>query len=245
MIADGAHTVLNAWKAFKRGQFNQIPRILGMNRRDIANGSYPANSWLAYQYGWKPFLGSVYDNVQLLDRLLREDDATFTVQHSLKRDETFTRDDGSIGCTLNGTCKVKVGFTCKVLDSFVDGLDTSGVLNPLSIAWELVPFSFVVDWFVPVGAVLESLTATIGLQLLTGYQTMVDDQDVKVKMVSPRTGSPLYYRVLDPGDFHVKLFTFERVPLRDFPVPRLYANLNPFSTQRIISAAALIRQQLR
>jgi hypothetical protein len=29
-------------------------------------------------------------------------------------------------------------------------------LNPLAIAWELVPFSFVVDWFVGVGSYLDS-----------------------------------------------------------------------------------------
>lgn len=41
-------------------------------------------------------------------------------------------------------------------------LASSGVTNPLLVAWELVPFSFVVDWAIPVGAWLESLDAMLG-----------------------------------------------------------------------------------
>jgi hypothetical protein len=32
-----------------------------------------------------------------------------------------------------------------------------GVLDPLSVAWEVLPFSFVADWFIPIGTYLENL----------------------------------------------------------------------------------------
>jgi hypothetical protein len=38
-----------------------------------------------------------------------------------------------------------------------------GFINPLSVAWELVPFSFVVDWFGNVGQVLASFSDFAGL----------------------------------------------------------------------------------
>lgn len=31
-----------------------------------------------------------------------------------------------------------------------------GLKDPLSIAWELVPYSFVADWFIPIGAWLQA-----------------------------------------------------------------------------------------
>jgi hypothetical protein len=46
-----------------------------------------------------------------------------------------------------------------------------GFLNPALVAWELVPFSFVVDWFVNVGAVISSMTDFMGCTLKDPYHT--------------------------------------------------------------------------
>jgi hypothetical protein len=43
-------------------------------------------------------------------------------------------------------------------------LSALGITNPLLIAWEVVPYSFVVDWVLPVGTWLESLDALLGYQ---------------------------------------------------------------------------------
>ena len=42
-------------------------------------------------------------------------------------------------------------------------LQQLGLLNPASIAWELVPYSFVLDWFSNIGQVLGQFTAFAGL----------------------------------------------------------------------------------
>jgi hypothetical protein len=44
-----------------------------------------------------------------------------------------------------------------------------GLTNPLEIVWELLPYSFVLDWLVPVGRYLSVLDADMGLQFLDGY----------------------------------------------------------------------------
>jgi len=44
-------------------------------------------------------------------------------------------------------------------------LSQLGLVNPASLAWELVPFSFVVDWFANVGDFLASFTDTVGCTL--------------------------------------------------------------------------------
>jgi hypothetical protein len=43
-------------------------------------------------------------------------------------------------------------------------LASLGITNPLLVAWELVPFSFVVDWFLPIGNYLESLDSLLGYE---------------------------------------------------------------------------------
>jgi hypothetical protein len=50
-------------------------------------------------------------------------------------------------------------------------------------AWELVPFSFVVDWFVNIGDWLEALTPKLGIKILSEGYT------VKRKLLSLRTVS--------------------------------------------------------
>jgi hypothetical protein len=32
-----------------------------------------------------------------------------------------------------------------------------GLLDPLTVAWEIIPYSFVIDWFVPIGTYFENL----------------------------------------------------------------------------------------
>lgn len=46
-----------------------------------------------------------------------------------------------------------------------------GLVNPLEVAWELTPYSFVVDWFLPIGDAFSSLDATYGLSFSRGYST--------------------------------------------------------------------------
>ena len=40
-----------------------------------------------------------------------------------------------------------------------------GIINPQTWLWDNVPWSFVVDWWLPVGSFLSNLTALVGLTL--------------------------------------------------------------------------------
>jgi hypothetical protein len=66
-----------------------------------------------------------------------------------------------------------------------------GLLNPAAVAWELLPFSFVVDWFLPVGRYLEGLDVpmrfdhlggTIGYrrQVLTERENFIVNQTLRI-----------------------------------------------------------------
>jgi hypothetical protein len=46
-----------------------------------------------------------------------------------------------------------------------------GLTNPLSIAYEVTPFSFLADWFIPIGDFLSILDATLGFAFLSGSYT--------------------------------------------------------------------------
>jgi hypothetical protein len=46
-----------------------------------------------------------------------------------------------------------------------------GLINPAVVAWELVPFSFLVDWFIPVGKFLDSWTDQLGYDIQYPFST--------------------------------------------------------------------------
>jgi len=71
----------------------------------------------------------------------------------------------------DGVLVAKTGATLKITNPDLLLASRMGLINPLAIAWELVPFSFVVDWFTKFGDVLEAKTDFLGISLLDSYNT--------------------------------------------------------------------------
>jgi len=109
--------------------------------------------WLELRYAWRPLLKDVFDlseSIQQLDvprkRVVR---ASFHIKKVLANPIL-----GAFNASGEGryTKRIKAIISEKPF-SFPEYL---GLTNPESIAWELVPFSFVADWFIPIGNYLET-----------------------------------------------------------------------------------------
>lgn len=57
-------------------------------------------------------------------------------------------------------------------------LNQLGLTNPVEVVWELVPYSFVVDWFLDVGGWVSSLSAAVGVTFVEGSQTLMQKTDL-------------------------------------------------------------------
>ena len=91
-------------------------------------------------------------------------------------------------------------------------------------------FPILVDWFVPVGSFLECLTACSGISFIAGYTN--------------QSRQSQYDIVGNPGSCSVERFTFYRQKLTEFPDGEIFANQQPFNTERIADLLALLRQGL-
>lgn len=105
--------------------------------------------WLAFRYGVQPLAYSVSDALDYLDSkgvLYR------TVR---KREDLSSKPDLPHGATLLSTPDIQIRYFGKgrLSASTSQGLG----FNPWTTAWELVPLSFVVDWFLNVGDLLGAL----------------------------------------------------------------------------------------
>jgi len=134
-----------------------------------------ANNWLEYHFGWEPLLRDIYDSADVLNNPIKKFAATKGVATAV-RTAGYSSNLGSVSdfgqwrteylCKQGGTVKAITSGTLHSLDQF-------GLINPASLAWEVVPFSFVVDWFSNVGDVLRSLSDFAGMTLERMYATFI------------------------------------------------------------------------
>lgn len=88
--------------------------------------------------------------------------------------------------------------------------------NPLEVAWELTPMSFMVDWFLPVGGWLSSLDALKDVRGVTGTATYKTIQT----WWSATTSGPNEYRMVRPQtrrDVAYWRDTVSQIPVPPFP----------------------------
>lgn len=130
-----------------------------------------ASLWLAYQYGVKPLVSDCYGAIsELMDN--EEISGRYRAKciGTAQETEDFLRGPFAGGYSLQFLVdqRVRRRYRVKVrLDYEADNASLAraarlGITNPALIAWELLPFSFVVDWFYPIGNYLSLLDATNG-----------------------------------------------------------------------------------
>lgn len=233
MFAQRASQFLLAVKAVKRGDLRRLKGILGPGTRGY-NARRPARWWLEYQYGWKPLMGSVYDAYKVLSEklntaLLIEAQRTVIDETTGQYNEPGWRREGASSTRFH-----KVHLYAKISDEFRRGVNQVGLANPLSPIWEVVPFSFVIDWAIPVGKVIEALTATHGLDFMGGYRS------VRAHGTSSATKTPtLGYYEMEPCKVDAEFMSYHRIAYGAFPRPVGYVK-SPFSTGHVLNALALV-----
>jgi hypothetical protein len=110
-------------------------------------------------------------------------------------------------------------------------LSQIGVTNPLSLAWELVPYSFVIDWFIPVGDYLGSFDALVGVDSLSYYTSYKLEREFQASSSMGTSKAKWTYKVR--SDLSSDL------PLGALPLPSLPERHN---AGKLANAVALLRQ---
>lgn len=143
-------------------------------------------------------------------------------------------------------CYTSLWYRCRLPK--VALLASLGLLNPPSLLWETRPLSFVLDWFIPIGPWLQSMTADAGWDFLSGTQSY--KREVSVQNVAPGTlkyngpFTPTGSNVILPSFSKAKAEYFSRRVYKSRPVPGIYYK-NPLSASHAISGIALLIQAFR
>nr|APG77001.1 hypothetical protein [Beihai levi-like virus 23] len=240
MMAETLSRLAKAYKAVKKGNLGHAAVLLGvakLNGRRL-KGHSAHDRWLAFQYGWKPLMSDLYNMHGAITNALSQPDllrvkATVVETYDVSQKLSSWRRTGSV------ECGVEIGVCYKVADAKLHAFNQMGLVNPLALAWELMPLSFVVDWFVSVGSFLENLSGHIGLEFSHGYEThFVRSKDLTmVYETHGRLGCVGVY----PG-FSIDNFAMRRNVLSEAPRP--HVAIQPLrNINQVISAAALMKQR--
>jgi len=196
MIAKRAGTLLNFTRRLKKFDFIGAARVLaeaqparvvhqhtrfGFSRIDtVPRGVSPhktlANNWLEYHFGWQPLIQDVFDSMEILHNPVKK---FASMKGSGKTELTIKYEPAPTGAILQRSrtlIKVKHkqgGFVKSISNDTLHSLEQYGLLNPAVLVWEVIPFSFVVDWFASVGDVLRSYSDFAGMTLDNTYSTVI------------------------------------------------------------------------
>jgi hypothetical protein len=221
---------------------------------------YVNQKWLEYRYGWSPLVYSIYDAMDTIG-LQQVINGVFTIRQGSRRVLQSSIKGGS--GTYASPSYMSSSWTSVRHQYVLDFRLPSGLrirdwtsLSPVSIAWELLPFSFVGDWLVNVSQQL-SLWENYWLfknQYIGGYETVTYSR----KTTLSYSGSTNYgYAYWPNGDlidgFQRGLWTWNtsserksveknRSILANLPMPngfRVKVNLTP---KRLMDSIALISQ---
>jgi hypothetical protein len=243
LIGNAFQRLWRAYGSAKRFRWARAARELGVPKPSFKSGSKDVSGrWLELQYGWLPLLNDVYGAYEDA-----RDSTAFDPVVSVKYSTRQTLDsETSVNFTgAKGVCKQR-GFhagTCR-LDYTLDCRATRlaakvGLTNPAQVAWELVPFSFVLDWALPVGEWLESWDADFGLTFKGGSVSKFTKVDRKYSLSSP-SGPVISVSAVASS----KLERLDRTAFQETPfAPPAFKS--PVSVGHALNSLALLRARFR
>lgn len=248
LIADNVMKIAKAIGRVKKGDVVGAAKALGVSPR-VKQGlskksakKHIASHWLELQYGWKPLVSDIYGAAEAYHKILSK-----RPQYGKATSEGTAADSQSWGPYDNGAAKytewreeevtIKMGAYFYANGQTTKSLSELGITNPAMVAWELLPWSFVVDWFLPIGSFINNLDATLGVAFSGGYITIVRKQRSGTRWVYYSNASVERIGQKEAGQTRLAI---NRSKMVNFPSAQWPAFKDPFSATHFANALALL-----
>jgi len=203
------------------------------------------SKWLEFQYGWKPLAQTIYDSAVEL-QTQRPPVMRITERAKGKNSSSLSSqgpyNGGSVQLETSSRCLVQCEFGVNA--SSLNLLSNFTSVNPVSIAWELTPYSFVVDWFLDIGGYMRSFESSVlnGSNFRGGFIT----ETYQVRMTGKEIRSFNTFDKTVSVSYEASSVTSgkRRTLLLSAPTPRIPQFKNGLGSGRLLNAASLLSQHL-
>jgi len=206
------------------------------------------SAWLEYVYGLKPLVSDIYKAaVESLDYQQKRAD-TYKVQSRASQTDRIERVYSSNGGNTKvsyfteGSTEVKYRMQCSFNLQDQSEIDRFTSLNPVSIAWELLPYSFVVDWVYDVGSYLRQAESAVlyAHRFKGGFSSRLEVTQSTYTYLLNDTYPSLVRRQNSSGNS--KVVSFRRDVYLGSPFPRPPQLDVKLGAGRLLNAAGLLSQ---
>jgi hypothetical protein len=249
MLAEMLTRLGRAYSAARHGRWGDALSALGVSpssrNGSLRNRGNIARGWLEIQYGWRPLLSDIYGVVQTIQKhathreyvVVKSGSKIYETSSKTVRNGDFM-DSTDVSASFTVQARVKLRSTTMALRTATE----LGLTNPAVVAWELVPFSFVVDWAVPIGSFLSQIDASLGWQYVGGSYTTAYEQLGLVQRVSANPSGFVYHHCSVSG--RNKNFSLQRVGIGSFAdLLTLPYFKDPASMEHVLNALALLNSK--
>lgn len=246
-IVGNLKSVGSALWHLKHGRYGQALRVLGRGRSSRGILAQKLNNrdltgrWLETQYAFLPLISQSYEAAKALESVTGARKLAFSAGSGTLRSRY--KQPNSLAYSAITQVAFKKSIRCELSEELPLGRSL-GLTNPLEIAWEVVPYSFVVDWFLPVGSYISAWGVIPGLN---GRFMTTDVGTIKRGPVAQGTGTLPNWKVYAATNRRENFVRIARTSSSGISVPRPTFNKVPkaLSARRIFSAVSLIHQRLR
>lgn len=241
-----------AYRKLRKRDVQGCAHALGFSTRARWKGL--SQTWLELQYGWKPLLSDVYGAVEEL----RKKDEDYPQRYRVKITGSATTKwvdpvtarltDGNrriVHSVRKQVARTDVYLYYSLVNPTLATASAIGFTNPAQLAWELVPYSFVVDWFVPIGSWLSTFDADLGYAYLGGCSTDHMEYNDNEYFIELTPAGKALYRQFYHGPQSRYDKTVVRTKYLSSPLPRFPGFKNPFSLHHLANALSLLKSSVR
>lgn len=226
LIGSVASRMYKTFRCLKRGDIaGAVYEVKNETARSGLNlkASDPGSAYLTYIWGVKPLLKDVYDAAQFLG-----------YTSSAPRRTTVRNIRHAGGVPYRFITKQVWGFTpssnvcvdlliyeskrIKCVVSEVDILGMAGLKDPASVAWEMLPWSQIADWFLPIGTYLSAMNFLRNVQgeFVTSYR--VESRGVNPRVIN--TSSDIFTFSRPPSNWGSESVSLTRTVGTGMAIPK-------------------------
>jgi hypothetical protein len=168
---------VSAWRALELKDPKANAKLRAKEARLKSGAKHYASNVLEVNFGWRPLVGDIFSAIDTIQSPIPLGKVVGV--GSIPFDITVTQNESALGLytkILNsvhkGKIRVRCGAEVQVSNPNLYLANRLGLTNPAMWAYELIPFSFVANWFYSVEDFLSQLGQFAGLDIINPWTSI-------------------------------------------------------------------------